>query len=164
MKQTDNPEPSNAEHFVVKHVVEAPLDQVWATFAHDAKSLFEALSPPFPKAKLIAFGGTEVGAVVKLDLDFGLWTSHWESIVTEQFITDTACWFIDQGSILPLGLSYFRHRHLLTATGPNQTTIAEEITLAGNNWFTTQINLIGFKGQMQARGPIYTKYWANKKQ
>ncbi len=151
--------PTNARHFIVRHEVNAPLARVWNTFAKHPEDLFKALSPPFPAAKLKTFGGTTVGAKVELDLQFGLWTSHWQSIVTEQVVGPEACWFVDEGTILPLGMTYFRHKHHLIASSPTTTTICEDITLAGGNWLITMVNYLGFLGQMQMRGSVYKGYW-----
>jgi ligand-binding SRPBCC domain-containing protein len=151
--------PKNA-HIVVKHQVNAPFKQVWATFSDRTKAskLFAALSPPFPKAKLHSFGGTEVGALVKLDLEFGFMSQPWESVVTEQVIKPNEAWFIDEGKVMPLGLIYFSHRHYIKSIDPNTTEITEDITLLASTWLMTLVNQLGFWSQMSARGGVYKKY------
>jgi ligand-binding SRPBCC domain-containing protein len=147
-------------NIIVSHKVNAPFNKVWATFSDPVKAskLFGALSPPFPKAKLESFGGTQVGAVVKLELQFGLFSQPWESVVTEQKVNIHEAWFVDEGRTMPLGLVYFRHKHLIRSISPTETVIVEDITLSASTLLMTWVNQIGFWSQMRARGPVYKKY------
>lgn len=149
-------------HFIVRHIVHAPFERVKATFTSpdQAMLLFKALSPPLPKAEILNFGGTQKGDLVKLKLNFGLWSSDWVSHVDEVVERDNYYHFRDVGLVMPLGMASFSHRHILKAVGPNQTSIEEDITLSGKNLLLTWLNVIGFWAQMRMRRTAYQQFWS----
>jgi ligand-binding SRPBCC domain-containing protein len=101
--------------------------------AFDEK-LFRKLSPPYPKLKLLRFDGSEPGDVVEVELQTGIKSFKWTSLITDQSITDSEAYFIDEGQILPPPLKLWRHKHLVTANATG-ATIHDIITYStGNKW------------------------------
>lgn len=149
-------------HFIVRHLVNAPFEQVKNTFTSPAEAmqLFKALSPPMPKAEILNFGGTNKGDLVKLKLDFGLWASDWVSHVDEVVEQPNYYHFRDVGLVMPLGMASFSHRHILKAVGQGQTSIEEDIDLSGKNVLFTLLNVIGFWVQMRMRRGAYQRFWS----
>jgi ligand-binding SRPBCC domain-containing protein len=88
--------------------------------AFDEK-LFRKLSPPYPKLKLLRFDGSEPGDVVEVELQTGIKSFKWTSMITDQSITDSEAYFIDEGQILPPPLKLWRHKHLVTANDTGAT-------------------------------------------
>ncbi|WP_018476308.1 SRPBCC family protein [Pontibacter roseus] len=76
--------------------------------------LFRRLAPPYPRLKLLRFDGSEPGNVVEVELQTGVKSFRWTSLITERQITDTAAWFVDEGQELPPPLRHWRHKHLVS--------------------------------------------------
>ncbi|GAB3824863.1 hypothetical protein GCM10028895_33780 [Pontibacter rugosus] len=66
------------------------------------EQLFRKLSPPYPKLKLLRFDGSSPGDVVEVELQTGVKSFRWTSLITESKVTDTEAYFIDEGQELPL--------------------------------------------------------------
>ena len=79
--------------------------------------LFRKLAPPFPKLKLLRFDGSEVGDMVEVELQTGVKSFRWTSLITQREITETEAWFVDTGQELPPPLRRWRHKHLVTKNG-----------------------------------------------
>jgi ligand-binding SRPBCC domain-containing protein len=84
--------------------------------AFDEK-LFRKLAPPYPKLKLLRFDGSIPGDVVEVELQTGIKSFRWTSLITEREITTAEAWFVDEGQELPPPLKQWRHRHLVTKNG-----------------------------------------------
>ncbi|WP_192822604.1 hypothetical protein [Rufibacter sp. LB8] len=78
------------------------------------RDLFKALSPLFPRLKIIRFDGSMPGDRVEIELQAGPLRQRWTSLITERQVTDQAAWFTDQGQELPPPLRFWRHQHLVT--------------------------------------------------
>ncbi|QSE98829.1 hypothetical protein [Fulvivirga lutea] len=91
---------------IITSKVKGELDWVYSNF--DAE-LFSYLLPP--GAKLIAFGGSEKGAIVHLKLPVA---GEWISEIIEEESTEGQRYFIDVGKKLPFPLASWHHKHLLT--------------------------------------------------
>lgn len=84
--------------------------------AFDA-TLFQKLSPPYPRLKLLRFDGSAPGDVVAVELQTGFKSFQWTSLITERNISETEAYFVDQGQVLPPPLRYWHHKHLVSKNG-----------------------------------------------
>ncbi|MEJ8804330.1 SRPBCC family protein [Pontibacter sp. H249] len=91
------------------------------------EQLFRELAPPFPKLKLLRFDGSEPGDVVEVELQTGVKSFRWTSLITDRSITSTEAYFIDQGQELPPPLRLWHHKHLVSKNG-NGAIIHDIIT------------------------------------
>jgi len=76
--------------------------------------LFRKLSPPYPRLKLLRFDGSAPGDVVEVELQTGIKSFRWTSLIVGRNIIDTEAYFIDEGQVLPPPLRLWRHKHLVT--------------------------------------------------
>ncbi|OKL40868.1 SRPBCC family protein [Pontibacter flavimaris] len=81
------------------------------------EQLFWKLSPTYPKLKLLRFDGSEPGDVVEVELQTGIKSFRWTSLITERSITETEAYFVDQGQELPPPLKVWHHKHLVSKNG-----------------------------------------------
>ena len=80
------------------------------------KSLFDAVSPPFPPVKVIRYDGSQTGNIVELELNFFVFKQRWVSQIRDHGETKQTTWFIDEGTTLPFFLTYWRHTHKIHKT------------------------------------------------
>lgn len=120
------------------------------------EELFAALSPPFPKLKILRFDGSAPGDVVEIELVAGPIRRRWTSLITEREITPAAAWFVDEGQELPAPLIYWRHKHMITHHG-DHSIIHDQIE------FRTKLKALDLLlypvlyAQFSLRGPIYRR-------
>lgn len=82
------------------------------------EQLFRKLSPPYPRLKLLRFDGSAPGDVVEVELQTGIKSFRWTSLIVERSITGTEAYFIDAGQEeLPPPLRLWHHKHLVTKNG-----------------------------------------------
>lgn len=81
------------------------------------EQLFRKLSPPYPRLKLLRFDGSMPGDVVEIELQTGITSFRWTSLITSRRITDTDAYFVDEGQELPPPLRQWHHKHLVSANG-----------------------------------------------
>ena len=123
--------------------------------------LFRKLSPPYPRLKLLRFDGSAPGDMVEVELQTGIRSFRWTSLITERRITETEAYFIDQGQELPPPLRYWRHKHLITRNGSG-AIIHDLIT------YSTGIKLVDLLlypimlAQFGMRKPVYQKVFRRK--
>jgi ligand-binding SRPBCC domain-containing protein len=91
-------------------------DYLYVFHAFD-EQLFRRLAPPYPRLVLLRFDGSEPGDVVEVELQTGIKSFRWTSLITERGTTDTEAWFVDEGQELPPPLRSWHHRHLVTKNG-----------------------------------------------
>jgi ligand-binding SRPBCC domain-containing protein len=137
--------------------VEAPLAQVKAGFTQE---LFLALSPPFPRARLLAFGGCKTGDRVALQLDFGFFKLDWESLITDHSCSSGEWSFVDEGVRLPFFLKSWTHRHVVIEKDQG-SLIIDDIEYASGNKVMTLLNYPLLWLMFWYRKPIY-KRWFKK--
>ena len=118
--------------------------------------LFRRLSPPYPRLKLLRFEGSMPGDVVEVELQTGLKSFRWTSLITEREVTETEASFVDQGQQLPPPLRYWHHRHLVTKNGSG-AVIHDIITYSTG---VKALDLLLYPlmlGQFSMRKPVYRK-------
>lgn len=136
-----------------------------AVFAGFDQSLFEALSPPFPPVRVLAFGGCQKGAEVDLELDFLLRKERWLSLVTESGMTESGThYFVDEGRVLPFFLTYWRHEHRVEPDpeDPTGSLIVDFITFKTPKWLPETLMAPGLWAQFLYRVPVYKRYFAKR--
>ncbi|SOE20150.1 Ligand-binding SRPBCC domain-containing protein [Spirosomataceae bacterium TFI 002] len=127
---------------------------VWQNFN---QTLFEKLSPPFPKAKLIQYDGNEVGCKVDIELDFLIFKNRWLSVITENGETKNGLYFRDQGEKLPFFLGKWSHKHIIEPYQNGQTIIKDEVSFeAPIPWLSFLLYPLIW-GQFLWRIPIYKR-------
>ncbi|MER2999054.1 SRPBCC family protein [Pontibacter populi] len=120
------------------------------------EQLFRKLAPSYPKLKLIRFDGSEPGDVVEVELQTGIKSFRWTSLITERTITDTEAWFVDEGQVLPPPLKLWRHKHLVTAIN-SSATIHDIITYSTGNKLLDLMLYPVMVAQFSMRKPVYRK-------
>lgn len=136
----------------------APAAEVWSGFD---KKLFEALSPKFPKVRLLRFDGCEKGDEVHLELVFPFFVQNWNSQIIESGKDHRGYYFIDQGIQLPFFLTYWEHKHHIKKSG-EETIIADEIYFKAYNFlFECLIYPVLWLTFIQ-RKPIYKRIFKKK--
>ena len=147
------------KQLLIEHKVRGTVREVFAGFTQE---LFEALAPSFPPAKLERYDGNAVGDKVIIRLGVPPLTQRWVSLITEHEVTDELAYFVDEGQQLPAPLNYWRHKHLLRQTSPEEVTITEDITFGTPVGFVTTLMTPVIRAQFAARGPKYTAYFSAK--
>ncbi len=137
--------------------IETPVNQsvieVWNQF--DEKLLLQ-LSPPFPPVKILSFG-QQIGEKVTLELNFFIVQLRWVSQITESFQADTESYFVDEGTVLPFFLKYWKHKHRIVKNEPSGSIIIDEIEFRTPTVLTDYIFYPILYLQFLYRKPIYQK-------
>lgn len=118
--------------------------------------LFRKLSPPYPKLNLLRFDGSEPGDVVEVELQTGIKSFKWTSLITDKSITDTEAYFVDEGQILPPPLKLWQHKHLVSKNGTG-AIIHDIITYSTGFKLLDLLLYPVMLLQFGARKPVYRK-------
>ncbi|HEY9116291.1 MAG TPA: hypothetical protein VIN11_00615 [Roseivirga sp.] len=124
------------------------------------QNLFKQLSPPFPKVRIINFGGSKRGDLVELELNFALFKQRWTSKITEDFESEDELYFVDEGILLPFPLKRWRHKHLIKRNG-NGSEIIDDIQFSGPNKIMDVLIYPFLALQFIYRKPIYRKIFGH---
>jgi ligand-binding SRPBCC domain-containing protein len=130
--------------------------------SHFNESLFRSLAPPFPHLLLHRFDGTAKGDKVELSLDFIFFKWDWSSLITESEKSEAGLTFVDEGTILPPFLSYWRHTHIV-GTEKNTCFIRDEIQFEAGKYWPSFLVLFMVWIQMAPRKFLYRKYFRHCK-
>ena len=141
--------------FRVRTRVNAPMQDVWTQF--DA-TLLKKLSPPFPQVRIVRFDGCQTGDIVTLELNLMLAKPLWTSKITDSVQGEQACYFVDEGVEMPLGLTAWRHEHRMEKIDPKSTYIVDDISFKSKNWLLDYLLLPLFWGMIVYRIPFYKLY------
>lgn len=120
------------------------------------RSLFLALSPPFPPVKLIRFDGCKRGDKVELEINFILFKQRWISDITEDYNRSDELGFVDEGTKLPFFLSYWRHRHRILKRG-SACVVLDDITYSGGGVVLSLLLYPLLYLQFLYRVPVYKR-------
>jgi len=104
--------------------VNSSLIDVKSQFNQD---LFLKLKPPFLKLELERFDGCEKGNEVHLKMGVPGLLQTWVSTITDAFQSETVWQFVDEGTVLPPPLSYWRHVHRVETLSQNRCKISDAI-------------------------------------
>ena len=120
------------------------------------EQLFQKLSPPYPKMQLLRFDGSEPGDVVEVELQTGIKSFRWTSLIIDRKVTETEAYFIDEGQVLPPPLRRWHHRHLITKNGSG-AVIHDIITFSTGFAPLDALLYPLMLAQFSMRKPIYRK-------
>jgi len=120
--------------------------------------LFKYLTPPFPKVKIHAFTGTEKGDSYHIEFLFPM-RGHWKGVITDRQSNDQEAYFIDEGNELPLGLSYWHHKHIVRKETDTTSLIIDQINFRGSYSFLTPLLYPMLYMAFRMRKPLYKKYF-----
>lgn len=139
-------------------IVDQNLQQVWQGFDD---SLLKALTPPFPKVKVLRYDGNHTGDIVSFQLNVLGIKQTWTSLITDHQVMDHRCYFIDEGTELPFFLKTWRHVHGLDRH-PSGTMIDDYIEYTTPYFWLDYLIYPVLWLQFAYRKPIYKKYFRIK--
>lgn len=125
-------------------------------FAAFDEQLFRKLAPPYPKLKLLRFDGSAPGDVVEVELQTGIKSFRWTSLITDRIINDTEAYFIDEGQQLPPPLKLWHHKHLVTKAGSG-AIIHDIITYQTGTKLLDSLLYPFMLAGFGMRGPVYRR-------
>ncbi len=115
-------------HFKIETKVTGNYKAVMERFD---RQLFEALKPPFGKMEILEFTGSKKGDKVHLQFLQPI-KAEWISEITADGISENEAFFVDEGVLLPPGLSYWKHKHVVQKMTENTSLIIDDITFKGS--------------------------------
>ena len=143
--------------FTIHTKVKGNYLKVFQQFDQD---LFEKLSPPGAQVELIRFDGSKAGDIVHIRLKMlGIISEDWISEIRESKVEEGKAWFIDQGTTLPFFLSFWHHRHLITADGPDQSVITDAIEFRTPFFLLDWLMFPVMYLQFLWRKPVYKRFF-----
>ncbi|WP_108210414.1 SRPBCC family protein [Pontibacter mucosus] len=138
------------------HLKTAVAQDYLQVFGAFDERLFRQLAPSFPRLKLLRFDGSEPGDVVEVELQTGLKSFRWTSLITERSITGAEAYFIDQGQELPPPLKVWHHKHLVSRHGSG-AIIHDIITYSTGFILLDGLLYPLMLATFGMRGPVYRK-------
>jgi len=135
--------------------VAQPPEDVLAQFGPE---LFHRLTPPFPPARVLHYGGNSPGSEVHIRLNVLLAQQDWVAVITEQDFTPgrEELFFTDEGKQLPFFLSFWRHKHRVRRL-PGGSQIIEDIEFRTPPWLPEALLYPVLWAQFACRRPVYRK-------
>jgi ligand-binding SRPBCC domain-containing protein len=122
------------------------------------RQLFEALAPPIGKLEIVEFTGSKTGDVVHLRFLSPI-KAEWISDITDHGQDKKSTFFIDEGRVLPPGLKYWKHRHIVEKIDDKSSMIVDDITYEGINSVLTYLMYPALFFSFYPRKMIYRKYF-----
>lgn len=125
------------------------------------KELFEYLKPRIGKMEIVEFGGSFVGNKVHMKFLSPI-KADWISNITKREIGEQQAYFIDEGVILPPGISYWHHKHIVRYISEYESEIIDDITYQGNNFILSLLLYPGLLGAFLPRIIQYKRFFRNR--
>ena len=122
--------------------------------------LFKVLLPPKFMARLVHFGGSRVNDKVHVQLLFPA-KADWVSLITEVHESESERYFVDEGVQLPMGLSYWRHRHVVQRLSDRSSMIVDDIEFKAKNKLWELFLYPALYFSFVPRIPAYKKFFKN---
>ncbi len=135
--------------------VSASLPYVWSKFD---KNLLAKLAPPFPIARIIQFDGCQVNDQVCIELDFLLYKTRWNSVISAYQADATSYVFVDEGTRVPFGIKVWRHEHRIESISENESAVIDKIHFQTNYKLLDWLLFPLIWGMIAYRFPLYKKY------
>ncbi len=109
-------------HFTLNTSVRGEFQEVFSRFDH---RLFNYLLPPSNLVEVTKYGGNKVGDEVHVTFKFPVKASM-HVVITEVVVSENHAYFVDEGLVLPFGLTKWKHLHHVYAQA-NGSSICDEI-------------------------------------
>ena len=119
--------------------------------------LFKALKPPLLDLEVKRFDGCKKGDEVHLEIGLGPLKMNWVSHITEDFIRENECGFIDVGHVLPPPLKSWHHVHRIVSLGDEKCEIQDDITYSSGSALVDKALYPVMYGQFAMRSPVYKR-------
>jgi ligand-binding SRPBCC domain-containing protein len=147
----------------MKFAIETTVSQDYLTVKEKFnEELFKALSPKFPKVRILEFGGSRKGDIVSLELDLLFFRQKWTSLIVEDATDEKEFYFVDEGIDLPFFLGKWLHKHRVLKNGTG-SIIRDEISYEGRFAWLTPLLYPVLYAQFSNRKPAYRKYFVDFK-
>jgi len=141
--------------FKLKTRVDGNYRDVFSRFDRD---LFEYLLPKNADVQLVEFGGSTTGARVHLEFKKPI-KATWISDITDHGVDDDHAWFVDEGTTLPFGLKYWKHRHIVRYVDAERCEIIDDIEYKFSNSLLSTFLLPALFFAFFPRKQQYRKYF-----
>lgn len=122
------------------------------------QSLFQRLSPPFPRVSVDRFDGCEKGHIVSLNLSFILFHQQWISEIVKEEEKPKLWMFVDEGRVLPFFLKYWKHSHIVKE-GLQGCAIIDDVHYSTGTMLTDLLAWPLLYLQFLYRKPVYRRYF-----
>ena len=143
--------------FKIKATVKGNYRDVMKRFDRD---LFEYLLPKGADVELVEFGGSVEGARVHIQFNSPI-SATWISEITEDGENDLETWFVDKGVVLPFGLRYWHHRHIVRRVSETESEIIDDIQFRCANGILTLLYFPFLYFGFYPRKRQYKRYFGN---
>ena len=121
--------------------------------------LFKALKPPLINLNVARFDGCKKGDEVHLEIGIGPLKQKWISHITDDFINEKECTFVDEGHILPPPLKDWKHTHRILNIDENICEIQDDINFSSGNSLLDFFLYPALYAQFALRIPVYKKFF-----
>jgi ligand-binding SRPBCC domain-containing protein len=118
------------------------------------QNLFVALSPPFPRVRLLRYDGNRPGDEVHVRLHFGFFRQTWHSLITDAGAQPGLVYFVDEGRKLPFFFRHWRHRHEIRQQGTGSLIVDDVFFRSPNRLLDLLLYLVVYL-QFAYRKPVY---------
>ena len=121
-------------------------------------ALFEALAPKQSKIEVVEFTGSKKGDRVHVRF-LSPFKADWTSNITEDFENEQESYFIDEGDIMPFGLTFWKHKHIVKRVDETQSIIVDDIEYKTKNGLLTLLLYPAFYFGFYQRKKVYREYF-----
>lgn len=122
------------------------------------RKLFEALAPKQGKMEIVEFTGSKKGDRVHIRF-ISPFKADWTSHITEDYEDEQQTYFVDQGEIMPFGLGYWKHRHIVRKIDSTHSMIVDDIEYKAKSSFMTPLLYPALYFAFSPRKKIYQEYF-----
>lgn len=121
--------------------------------------LFMKLKPPLVGLNVLRFDGCSKGDIVQVEIRFLGLKQNWTSLITELVQNENEIYFIDEGTVLPKPLKYWKHKHIIEKS-VDSSIIIDDITYKTGSFLMDLLLFPVFFAQFFYRKPVYKSYFS----
>ncbi len=122
-------------------------------------NLFMKLKPPLIGLKVKRFDGCAKGDIVQVEINLFGFKQNWTSLITEQVQNEKEIYFVDEGTLLPKPLKYWKHKHIIE-NSVDSSIIIDDITYRSGSIVVDFLLFPAFFLQFFYRKPVYRSYFS----
>ncbi|HWA06052.1 MAG TPA: hypothetical protein VG961_05855, partial [Ignavibacteria bacterium] len=122
-------------------------------------NLFMKLKPPLIGLKVKRFDGCAKGDIVQVEISLFGFKQNWTSLITEQVQNEKEIYFVDEGTLLPKPLKYWKHKHIIE-NSVDSSIIIDDITYRSGSIVVDFLLFPAFFLQFFYRKPVYRSYFS----